>query len=810
MSTLLRDASYALRTAIKNPGFTTVIVLTLGLGIGSSTAIFSVVDGIMLRPLSYPEPDRLVTVWADFSERTGRLREWLNIPSFYDLRQEEEVFDEVAVWGGWNPTLTGLGTAEVLVGAQFSAGMFSRVLQVPPPIGRAFLPEDDEPGAPLVAMLSHGFWSRSFGEDPGVVGTTISLNDAPFTVIGVMPAGFRPPFAPGAEVWTAILQNATTNSCGRGCAGWQSFARLRPGVSLEVALERTAALAGRLEQEFPQTNTGVGFVLFPMHTELVRQSSTALWVLLGAVGFVLLIACVNVANLLMARITARQSELTVRAALGAERGRLARQLFTESAVLAVLGGGLGMAVAALGTRFLVALAPAGTPRIGEVVLDLRILAFAGSITILSTFVFGLIPALRSSRTDLHEVLKTGGRGQDTGASGRMVRNGLVVGQVAIALMLLVGAGLLLRSLSELNSVDLGFDEENVLTMQLGLPSTRYPDREAAAIFFLDLEQRLGAMPGVTSVGATNTIPLTGNDGDVTFHVEGTPFPAPGEAAPAVWFRRATPGYFETMGIGVVRGRAFRPGDDTQAPRVIIINETLAAQHFPGQNPVGLRINVNSRENPVWREIVGVAQNVKNFGIMRESLNAMYAPYSQVASPFMTMVMRTSVDPVSLIATARSVVASMDPNLASGSVTPMASIVRGSLGSERFVTQLLSLFAVVALVLAVVGLYGVVSYGVNRRVHEMGVRIALGAADSDIRKLIVGKSMLLVGVGVAVGVAGALSLTRVMAGLLFGVSATDPVTFGITAVFLAGVAAAASAIPAQRAVRVQPINVLREE
>jgi len=327
---------------------------------------------------------------------------------------------------------------------------------------------------------------------------------------------------------------------------------------------------------------------------------------------------------------------------------------------------------------------------------------------------------------------------------------------------------------------------------------------------VELEQRLGAMPGVTSVGATNTIPLSDNDGDVNFHVEGTPFPAPGEAAPAVWFRRATPGYFEPMGIAIVRGRAFRPGDDSQAPRVIIINETLAAQHFPDQNPVGLRINVNSREDPVWREIVGVAQDVKNFGITRGSLNAMYAPFSQVASPFMTMVMRTSVDPVSLIATARSVVASMDPNLASGSVTPMASIVRGSLGSERFVTQLLSLFAAVALVLAVVGLYGVVSYGVNRRVHEMGVRIALGAADSDIRKLIVGKSMLLVGVGLAVGVVGALSLTRVMAGLLFGVNATDPVTFGVTALLLAGAAAAASAIPAQRAVRIQPINVLREE
>ena len=808
--TFLRDVRYALRSALKNPGPTAVIVLTLGLGIGASTAIFSVVDGIMLRPLPFPEPHRLVTVWADYSARTGRLREWLNIPGFYDLRREEEVFEEIAVWGGWGPTLTGLGDAEALVGAELSAGMFSGVLQVPPTLGRAFLPEDDEPGAPLVVMLSHGFWSRVFGGDPNAVGTTVSLNDTPFTVIGVMPPGFRPPFIPAAEVWAPILQNATTNSCGRGCAGWRSFGRLMPGVSLETARERTAALARRLGEEFPQSNTGVGYALFPMHTELVREASTALWVLLGAVGLVLLIACVNVANLLLARTTVRQSELAVRAALGAERGRIMRQLLTESTVLALLGGSLGMAIAAVGTKFLVALAPAGTPRIGEVVVDLRILAFAGAITMLSTFLFGLLPALRASRTDLHEVLKTGGRGQDIGIRGRMVTSGLVVGQVAIALMLLVGAGLLLRSLSELNSVDLGFDEENVLTVQLGLPSTRYPDRAASTTFFLELERRLGAMPGVTSVGATNTIPLSGNDGDVNFHVEGTPLPAPGEAAPAVWFRRVTPGYFETMGIRIVRGRAFRPGDDPQAPRVIMINETLAAQHFPDQNPVGLRINVNSRANPVWREIVGVAQDVKNFGVTRGSRNAMYAPYSQVASPFMTMVMRTSVDPASLIPTARSVVAAMDPNLASGSMTPMKSIVRGSLGSERFITQLLSLFAAVALLLAVVGLYGVVSYSVSRRIHEIGVRIALGAADGDIRKLIVGKSLALVAVGVGTGVAGALLLTRTMAGLLFGVSATDPTTFGATVVLLGVVAAVASAIPAQRAVRVDPITVLRDE
>lgn len=809
MTSLLRDIRFGLRSIMRNPGFTLVVVLTLGLGIGANTAIFSVVDGIMLRPLPYDEPDRLVTVWSDYTRRGGPQREWPNYPALYHLGQEDEVFEEVGIWSGWGATLTGMGTAENLTGARFSAGMFSNVLRVSPALGRGFLPEDDVPGGTNVVLLSHGFWTRALGEDPQAVGGTLSLNGNPYTVVGVMPVGFNPPFVPNADIWAPLQQNITTNNCGWGNACLRGFARLQPDVSLETARASASTLGTRLEQERPETNTGVGYALFPLHADLVRQAAGALWVLLGAVAFVLLIACVNVANLLLARTTARQSELAVRAALGAERGRLMRQMFTESAVLAVLGGALGMAVAFVGTDSLVALAPAGTPRIGEVAVDMRILVFAGAITVLATFLFGLLPAMRASRANVHDVLKAGGRGQDVGARGNALRNTLVVGQVAIAIVLLVGSGLLLRSLRELNSVDLGFEPEGIVALQLGLPSSRYPDGQARAGFFRELEARLGAMPGVESVGAVNSLPLSGFDGDVSFLMEGHPVPPPGESN-ITWFRRATPTYFETMGIRVVRGQAFRPADDSEAPLVVVVNETLAQRFYPDQNPIGQRINVNSQDNPVWREIVGVAADVKNFGVSQDSRNAMYAPYYQVPTGFMTLVMRSPIEATLLIETVRSVVAESDPNLAASSISSMESIVSDSLGSERFVTLLLSLFAGVALILAVIGLYGVVSYGVNRRIHEMGVRIALGAAGGQIRRLIIGRSMILVGVGVGVGVVGALLLTRLMAGLLFGVSATDPITFTATAVVLTLVAAVASAIPAQRAIRVSPIAVLRDE
>jgi putative ABC transport system permease protein len=803
-----RDLRFALRTAARNAGFTAVVVATLGIGIGANTAIFSVVDAVLLRPLPFPESDRLVAVWADYTRRDGPLREWLSYPNFADLRDESNAFRSVGAYGGWFPTVTGLGEPEQLTGAQMSAGTFSDVLGVPAALGRTLQPADDLPGADNTVVVSHGFWTRAFGADPNILGTAMTLNAMPYTVIGVMPRGFRPPFFPNADVWSANRVDLTQEF--RGSASWRSIGRLADGVSIETARDRAEVVGSRLESEYPEDNTGVGYAVFPLQEDLVRTAQTALWVLLGAVTFVLLVACVNVVNLLLARTTARRSELAVRAALGAGGTRIARQVLTESAVLAVMGGVVGIGLAFLGTDLIVSMAPPGTPRIDDVAVDGRVLGFTAVLSIVVGIVFGVIPALRAAGSDVHEALKEGGRGSDLGSRGGRMRSMLVTGQVALALILLVGAGLFVRSLTRLNAVDPGFDPSGKLTAQIILPPSRYPDGAARTNFFVELEQRVAALPGVERVSATNTIPLTGNDSDANFHVEGQPLPRAGDE-PAAWIRRVTPSYFETMDIALREGRAFAQSDDPEAPLVVIINETIAERYFPDRSPIGQRVTFgNPTQDPTWREIVGVASNVKNFGIRSDSRFAIYFPYKQVPSGFMALVVQTAGDPEALAPSLRRTVSGMDPALAVANVTTMESIVGDSLGSDRFNATLLSLFAGVALILAAVGLYGVVSYGVNQRQAEMGVRIALGAAGRDIRRLIIGRSLILVGVGLTIGAAGALALSRVVDGLLFEVSLADPAIFLTTALVLSAVAVVASGIPAVRASRIDPIRVLKSE
>lgn len=804
---LLRDAHFGLRAALRNPAFSFVITLTLGLGIGANTAIFSIVDAILLRPLPFAEPDRLVTVWADYTGRNGPEREWLSYPNYHDLRQEREVFAEVGAWSTWNPTLTGLGNPEVVSGAFVTYGMLTGVFSTPPILGRALVPDDDQPGAPNVVLISQAFWSQRMGSDPSIVGATISLSDVPYTIIGVMPSGFRPPFVSDAELWTPFQMNGTTFGGSRATAGYRAFARLAPGVTIESARLRSRELGDRLAAEYPGANTGVNYTLFPLKGDLVRNTRAPLLVLLGAVGFVLLIACVNVANLLLARATVREGEFAMRVALGAGRKRLVGQLLTESTVLAVLGGTLGIVFAFLGTRFLTSIAPGGTPRIDEVVVDLRVLLFATGATVLATLLFGLLPAIRSASVNVYDGLKTGGRGMGAAKSG--VRSALVIGQVGLALILLVGAGLMIRSLRAMSTVDLGFQAENKLTLTLNLPQTRYPDRDARLSFFRLLEDRLAALPGVSSVGSVSSLPLAGNNSDTDFQVQGRPLPEPGKEN-VLWFRRVTPDYFATMEMDIVEGRGIERGDDAESPPVVVINQTLADRQFPEGNPIGQFLNVNNFDNPVWREIVGVAKDISNFGIRSDSRQAAYFPFYQLPSSFMTVVIRSQQDPTALLPSVRSATAEIDPGLAVANVNRMEDLVATSLGTERFVTALLGAFAAVAFTLAAVGLYGIVAYGVNQRFKEMGVRIALGAGGASIRRLIVGKNLLLGLAGVGAGLAGALAVTRSMAGLVFGVSTTDPTTFAIAAVLLVIVAGLAAAIPAQRAVRVDPMTVLRDE
>jgi len=806
---LLKDFRYALRGLRRAPGFTAVVVLTLALGIGANTAIFSVVDGILLRALPFEDPDELVAVWADYTRRDGPEREWLAYPNFHDLRQLDDVFAEVGTYLGWGATLTGTGDAIGLRGAQISEGMFSRVLGMEPALGRGFAAEDDMPDAERVVLLSWALWQRQWQGDPSILGETLVLDGEPAVVIGVMPARFRPPFNPQADLWIALRMDAAQHAGSRGSAMYRSIGRLRPEVSLAAAQSAADTLGSALEQEYPDANLGVGYALRPLRNDIVGGTSTALWILLGAVGFVLLMACVNVANLLLAQASSRVGEIAVRSAVGASRAAIVRQLLAESVVLAITGGVLGALLGVFGTRALVALAPPGTPRMAEVSADARVLAFTAAVTLLAAFAFGLIPALRASRANLAVALTEAGRSAD-GSGGRYLRSGLVVVQVALAMVLLVGAGLLLRTFQELNSVDLGFDPGGVLAMQLGLPSARYADSADRIAFYNELERRLAALPGVDAVGGTDTLPLGGRDGDANFQIEGQPVPPPDRERIA-WIRRMTPGYPATIGLRVTSGRLFGLSDDGEAARVVAINQTLADTYFEGQDPVGQRIYFGRADNdPTYRTIVGVVADIKNFGVAQESRNAMYFPYAQVPTGFMSMMLRTSGDPSSLAAPARAVVADLDNLLATASISTMDDVVQQSLASERFTTTLMSAFAAVALILAVVGLYGVISYAVSLRSHELGVRMALGARREDVGRLVIGGSMGLIAAGVALGVAGAWGATRALSGLLYEIEPTDPLTFAtvIAVLVLSGVVAAT--LPASRASRIDPVRVLTRD
>jgi len=802
-----QDLHYALRQVRRNPGFTLVTVLTLSLAIGATTAIFSVVDGILFRPLPFPEPDQLTVVWADMTRRGGPANEWPNFPNYYDLKDRSHSLQAVAAWDGGPVTLTGLGEPEQIVAGYVSWDMLPEVLRVSPAVGRGFAPSDDEPGAPATVLLTDGFWRRALGASADALGSTLSLNGETHTVVGILPADFDAPFVNGAVIWVPLRQSRTDNYCGRGGACMHAVARLADGVSLDAARIEATDIARQLEEEHPEDNTNVGFTLRPLQDDMVAGARLALLVLLGAVGFVLLIACVNVANLLLARATSRTAELAVRSALGAGRRRITAQLLTESLVLAVLGGAAGLGIAYLGTELLVSLAPAATPRIEGVGVNGRVLWFALGVTLLSGLLFGVAPALRTARSGLDASLREGGRSASRGRAGMRARGVLVAVQVALALVLLAGAGLLVRSFQNLRELDLGFRPEGVLTLQIGLPQSRYPDADARRGFVASVEGRLGALPGVEAVGSTSWLPLTGFGSDVTFNIEGRPVPPPGQRH-AVWFRRVTAGYPRAMGMRLLQGRWLTGADDERAPKVVVINDGLARRYFPEEDPVGRRLNLGNPDDPEWREIVGVAAEARYFSVAGDSRDALYLPYDQAPTSTIFVTLRSSRDLAALGSEARTRVADIDPSLAVAQVRPMEAVVAESLGSERLVTTLLGLFAGVAMVLAVVGLYGVVSYSVGQRLGEMGVRLALGAEGSDIGGLVLRQSMALVAVGLAVGVGGGVALTRLMGDLLFGVSPTDPWTYAIVALTLVAVATVASAVPASRAARVDPIRVLR--
>lgn len=805
---LKQDTVYSLRTLLRRPGFTALVILILALGIGGTTAIFSVVNGVLLRPLPFEEPDRLVVLWGvESGQRTGS--NWASYPDFVDFETASTVFQELAHWSSARMAVYGSDAEPIRVaGARVSYDLFP-TLGVQPARGRAFLPEDDRPGAARVAVLSDDFWTSRFGSDPQVVGRTLSIDGVEHTIIGVMAPGFD--FPDGRQLWIpAAHAHAGDN---RGRHRLMVVGRLKPGVSLQQAELQVQHIAGRLEEEYPETNTNRGARLEKLHETLVGDVRPALLMLFGAVALVLLIVCANVANLLLARSTTRHKEMAIRGALGAGRLRLLQQLLTESLVFAVAGGALGVLLAFVGVDILRSLSPGDIPRLDDVRVDGSVLAFASLISIATGIVFGLLPALYASRPDLQSSLKEGGRTSAEGAGGHpRLRQLLVVGEMALAVVLVVGAALLVNSFLRLQAVDPGYRAANTLVMPISLPESRYDfsDWSKALTFYDRLLERVQALPGVVDASIGYQHPLAGG-WETSFSIRGLLEPPQGER-PEARIRPVSPGYFRSLGIPLLEGRHFTDRDDEDAPMVVIINESFAHAFFQDMSPIGQRLLKGGWwpfQAGEW-EIVGVVADVKMDGLASSTPWAMYFPHRQMPFNDMYVFIGTAGDPLALSAAVRREVWALDAGLPIESIQTMEQIQSSSLAPQRFQMTLLGLFAGIALVLAAVGVYGVLSYAVAQRTGEIGVRMSLGARTSDVLGLVVAQGMKLSLFGLGLGLVGALIATRLIASLLFGVRPGDPATLALVASTLVLVALTACVLPAVRASRVDPVVALRAE
>jgi putative ABC transport system permease protein len=804
MGNLLRDVRYAVRVLAKSPGFTAVAVLALALGIGANTAIFSVVKAVLLSPLPYPEAERLVWIW-ETNEVNNILQEPASLPNYDDWSKQSRSFEGVAAFDNVPLALTGEGEPERIEGAAVSANFFP-VLGVEPTLGRGFLAEENTPGKNRVVVLSRGLWQRRYGSNPKVVGQTLTLNGNPYTVVGVAAEGFKhPDSGPRPEMWVPLAFNL--EQAARRGDYLSVVARLKPGAGLEGARAEMGAVASRLAEAYPATNAGWGVTLVPLHERLVGDVRTALWVLTGVVGFLLLIACANVANLLLVRAASRRQEIAVRTALGAGRLRLVRQFLSESVLLALAGGALGLLFAMWGIDVLLALGPSNMPRLDEVGLDGKVLAFTLLVSLATGVVFGLLPALYATGSDLTEALKEGSRSSTAGVGGRRVRNSLVVAEMAIAVVMLTGAGLMIRSFARLQEVDPGFKPERIMSVNLALPGSKYKESPQLTAFFEQLLGRVSALPGVESAAAVSALPLGGGGDVLAFVVEGRPAPPPEQVLDAE-YRVVTPDYFATMGIPLARGEGITARHAAGSPAVVVVNETMAHRHWPGEDPIGKRINLGNPETAPWRTVIGVVRDIRHEGLDKVPYPQMYSPYAQFPRRSMTLVARAAADPLGLAPGVRREVAALDKDLPLYNVRTMEQVVAESVARQRFTMLLIAVFAGVGLLLASVGIYGVISYTVSQRRHELSVRLALGAQARDIVRMVVGQGMLLALGGIGAGLAAAFLLTRVMASLLYGVSATDPLTFALVPLALAGVALLASLIPARRATRVDPAGALR--
>ena len=811
--TLMQDVRYGARMLTKHKAFTAVAVITLALGIGANTAIFSVVNELLLRPLPYRDAERIVMLWEVTPE--GRHQNTTSRANFRAWRSQNSSFEHMAAFSDQRLNLTGTGEPEEL-SVQMATPELFKILGVEPIHGRALLPEDDGPGKPPVAVLSYPLWQRRFGGQANIIGQEITLNGVKFIVTGVMPPSFqfhikhRSGTGRPAELWTVLPMpsGGTANERGRFLS---VVARLKDGTSIEQAGAELRTIEARLSDEVPQFNKNYSAEVLPLREQFFGNVRRPLFLMLGAVGFVLLIACANVANLLLSLATSREKEIALRAALGARRVRIVRQLLTESLLLALLGSLLGLGFAWLGIKALLVISPRDLVTLQSVGLNVTVLLWTLGVSVLTGVIFGLAPALHISRLNLNDSLKEGGKSESAQASGsRRLRSALVVSEIALAVVLLASAGLLIKSFMRLQQVDRGFVTENILTMVVRLPFARYPEDQQAVNFFNQAMERVRSLPGVRSAGMVNFLPLYGGLGSNTgFKIEGRPEPPPGQG-PSTDVRVSDAGYFAALGIPLLRGRNFSDTELREARQVILINEALARLHFPNEDPIGKRLDVAMFEKPTPAEIIGVVGNVRYDSLIDESPPAVYFPHPDLAYPFMTLVVRTDGEPAALAPAVQREIRSLDPNQPVSDVRTMEQVMSEWVSRNRFNTLLLGLFAGLATLLSAVGIFGVMNYSVALRTRELGLRLAIGAQPRQVLLLVLKQGLLLTMFGVVVGLVAAFALTRLLSGLLFGVEAIDVSTFTAISLLLITVSLLACYLPARRAMRIDPLQALRYE